>query len=259
MTHVRMLPRGQACRPHPRSTYRPQGLAKISLGLLSVQRHSLYFVKENTMLFTSHPSWSIVAFSIVVSTLSGCTGKPKAVEVPPIKPEEAAQEAMATYDKNGDGQLADEELASCPALQGAIARYDKNRDRKISKVELIERFTTWAQGSIGVARMVCTVTLDGQSLADAKVEFIPEEFLDGAVAPASGTTDKSGRTTLAMDPSKLPSDLQGFRGVNQGLYKIKVTHPSIAIPAKYNTKSTLGKEISVEGGETAMRLPLSSR
>ncbi|MBN1853987.1 MAG: hypothetical protein JW829_14750 [Pirellulales bacterium] len=208
---------------------------------------------------TTHHIRSMLLFAATVWMIAGCSGKPKAVKVPPINPEKSAQEAMAAYDKNGDGQLSIDELTSCPAIQGALGRYDKNRDKMISKEELVERFTMWAQSGIGVTRMICTVTLDQQPLSDANVEFIPEECMGGAIAGASGTTDKIGRASLAMDPSNLPSDLQELRGIHQGLYKIKITHPNINLPPKYNTETTLGKEVSAEMGETAMRIPLSSR
>ena len=62
-----------------------------------------------------------------------------------------------------------------------------------------------------------------------------------------------------MDTQHLPSDLGNLRGVQQGLFKVQITHPKIKIPEKYNTKSMLGKEVSAETGETYWLLELSSR
>jgi hypothetical protein len=53
-----------------------------------------------------------------------------------------------------------------------------------------------------------------------------------------------------------PSD-RGLLGVHYGTYKVEVTHPSVAIPAKYNTATTLGYETEV--GNPSLLLDLRSR
>jgi len=40
---------------------------------------------------------------------------------------------------------------------------------------------------------------------------------------------------------------QNLPVIQPGLYLVEITHPSIAIPAEYNTASTLGLEAGVAG------------
>ena len=44
-----------------------------------------------------------------------------------------------------------------------------------------------------------------------------------------------------------------LQGVQQGLFRVEITHPTVTIPAKYNIETKLGKEVSFELGENVMR------
>jgi hypothetical protein len=202
---------------------------------------------------------TILMISVVVAAdaLLGCSRGPIAIKVPPIKPEAAAEGALSLYDKNGDGLLVADELASCPALVDALKNHiDKNNDQRLSKDELTERFAMWAHGGVGLSYLICRVTVGGRPLAGAQVRLIPETFFDGIIQPAEGTTGSSGSARLAIDKSNLPSDLQGFRGVQQGLYRVEITHQGVNIPAKYNAATTLGVEVSFESGRNVVSFNL---
>jgi hypothetical protein len=202
---------------------------------------------------------TILLISVVVAAdaLLGCSRGPTAIKVPPIKPEAAAEGALALYDKNGDGVLGADELASCPALVDALKNHiDTNNDQRLSKEELTERFAMWAHGGVGISYLVCRVTVAGRPLAGAQVKLVPESFFDGVVQPAEGTTGSSGSARLAIDKSNLPSDLQNFRGVQQGMYRVEITHENMEIPAKYNTGTTLGVEVSFESGRNVVAFNL---
>ena len=80
----------------------------------------------------------------------GCSGRPTALEAPPIQPDAAADAAMSQYDKNGDGRLADKELATSPALAAAVKRLDQDDDGSLSREELLQRFTMWVEGGVGL-------------------------------------------------------------------------------------------------------------
>ena len=202
---------------------------------------------------------TILMISVVVAAdaLLGCSRGPTAIRVPPIQPEAAAEGALLLYDKNGDGLLSADELASCPALVDALKNHiDKNNDQRLSKEELTERFAMWAHGGVGLSYLICRVTVGGRPLAGAQVKLVPESFFGDVIQPAEGTTGSSGSARLAIDKSNLPSDLQSFRGVQQGLYRVEITHQSVNIPAKYNTDTTLGVEVSFESGRNVVSFNL---
>lgn len=76
------------------------------------------------------------------------------------------------------------------------------------------------------------------------------------IQPADGTTSDNGTALLAIDKSNLPADLQNLRGVQQGMYRVEITHPAVAIPAKYNSVTTLGVEVSFETGRNIVTFAL---
>ncbi|MEO2048754.1 MAG: hypothetical protein ABGX16_19535 [Pirellulales bacterium] len=200
-----------------------------------------------------------LVMACIIAILPGCGG-PTAVEVPPIQPDEAAQGVLKQYDTNGDGQLTLEELASCPGIRDAIARYDKDGNQQISAAELSKRFAMWVDGGVGVTTLTCNVMFNGKPLDGAQVQLIPEAFLADAIEPAIGVTDQSGFAILAIDTAHLPDDMKNLRGVvHQGVFRVEITHPSIDIPTKYNSQTTLGQEVSADTGENFIRWKLTGK
>jgi len=198
----------------------------------------------------------ILAF--MIATLVGCPGGPTALDVPLIQPEEAARGALATYDTNGDGQLSIDELEACPGIRDAISRYDKDGGGQIAEEELSKRFAMWSDGGVAVTVLTCNVTLNGKPLAGAQVDLIPETFLAKVVQPATGITSQSGMAILAIDTANLPEDMKNIRGVvHQGVFRVEITHSEIDIPAKYNSRTTLGKEVSADTGENFVKWVLT--
>ncbi len=199
----------------------------------------------------------IVPVVIATVVVLGCSSGPTAVKVPPIEPEAVTDAVISQYDKNGDGQLALEELADCPALLDAMKNnIDKDNDKRLSKEELTERFSMWVKGGVGASFLACRVTKGGRPVEGAHVRLIPESFFGDVIQPAEGTTDKRGSALLAMDSANLPADLQNLRAVQQGLYRVEITHPSVDIPAKFNTQTTLGVEVSFESGRNLVEFKL---
>ena len=192
-----------------------------------------------------------VAVSIGLLPLSsGCSFGPTKVEVPPIEPENLATALMEEYDKNRDETLDSGELAGCPALMDAAKKevVDKNKDKRLSREELVERFAGWANGGIGVSYLSCHVTKGGRPLPGALVKLRPIDLFADVIHSAEGTTNAKGTATLAMDSSHLPESLQRIRAVQQGLYRVEITHDNIVIPDKYNAATTLGLEVSFDSG-----------
>jgi hypothetical protein len=185
---------------------------------------------------------------LALLVFAGCDRKPQRAEVPQHDPAAAAKEAIATYDKNSDGAIAGDELKAVPALvdhpQLPVKLTDKNSDGRITADEIQGRIQAWLDSKVGIMSFHCTVKLDGKPLSGAKVVFEPEAFHKGAVNEATGTTGEDGSAVMAVDQAKLPEHLKGINGMQTGFYKVRITHPSTSVPAKYNTETTLGQEVS---------------
>jgi hypothetical protein len=191
--------------------------------------------------------------AVLAMFLCGCGGL-STVEPPDVDASAAGAAAIVTYDKDADGYLSEEELMGLPAL--TLASADKDKDGKVSADEIAERIRLWSDGETGLMTFYCNVTLDGRVLEGAEVKLDPEPFLGDAVKPASGVMRSDG-AILKIDPELLPEDLKMMRGVQPGLYKVRITHPSAKIPARYNTETTLGQE--VVPGTTGGTYKLTSR
>src|SRR5262249_10296509 len=84
----------------------------------------------------------------LVCLLSGCgDGR---IPVPAVSAEEAGKQAVAKYDKNGDGLLDAEELDRCPALKGSLKLIDKNGDGKLAAGEITDRIAALQATKIGL-------------------------------------------------------------------------------------------------------------
>jgi hypothetical protein len=177
--------------------------------------------------------------AIALITLCGCSGRPGDIDPPDVDPVSAAEAAMKQFDKDGDGQLSAVELEASPGLASAATRYDADKNGSLNVEEVTAGISGWAEGEVGAAAVPFVVQLDGRPLSDAVVKAIPEPFLGDALKPATGTEGY-----LAVAPEDRPPNSPNFPLMQPGLYRIEITHPSISIPAKYNTETTLGHEVS---------------
>lgn len=173
---------------------------------------------------------------LVFSGLSGCgsSGPPRIV--PDLPDASAADKAMELYDTNRDGFLDAKELEKAPGLKAAL----KQKDGKISKEEIAERIKGWADSHFGRVRVPCRVTHNGIPLGGAKVTFVPETFLGGTLQPGSGTTSVTGDVNVSC-ASGADSPVPGL---SLGFYRVEITKAGENIPAKYNTETTLGAEVT---------------
>ncbi len=101
-----------------------------------------------------------------------------------------------------------------------------------------------------------TVKLDGNPLANVVVAFEPA----GGGRPSIGKTDESGHYSLSYNETE--------RGAVVGSHKVSITSPSDApsptgappkdpIPAKYNVKSELTRDVAK--GENSIDFDLTSK
>jgi hypothetical protein len=193
--------------------------------------------------------WRHVCFFGIL--LVGCNRAPDGVAAPELDPQGSTDRVFAEYDANSDKKLSREELTKSPGLLAALVSLDRNRDGAIASDELktsLERFQ--AEGA-GLVTISCMVSRGGRPLENAKVELVPESFLGDFVKPASGVTGPDGTATLSVDESEIPEEYRGrIHGVPTGIFRVVVTHPAIAIPAKYNTQTQLGRIVTRRDHET---------
>ena len=186
-----------------------------------------------------------ISLALLVA-LWGCSRGPKALSVPSFDPAGAAAKAMEMYDSDGDGYVAGEELENAPGLKAALRTLDSNKDGQVSEEEIAGRVRTWDRSQIGMMMFNSDFLLDGRPLADAVVTFDPDEFLGGVVQPAVGVTSMGGTITPKVPKEKRPSP-DTPPGMQAGIYKVrvsKIVDGTETIPARYNTETILGQEVS---------------
>jgi hypothetical protein len=166
----------------------------------------------------------------------GCGGEGRA-PVPPLDPGRAAELALQELDANRDGFLTKDEIAGCPGMLAALSVYDGNGDGKLTREEIAARLQSWFAKKVGLMSFRAAVTYQGKPLGDAKVVLRPEKLLDGAIKPASGTSDANGIVAFQVEDADLHG---GMQILQPGLYRVEVTHPTRPINAKY--RASLGIE-----------------
>ena len=182
---------------------------------------------------------------ISLGSLAAVLGCNNGIEAPAIDAATAARAALMACDKDGDGNISPVELDALPGLKAAQASVDANQDRSISEDELAARLKKFGDDRIGLLPYRCQVRMNGQPLAGAQVRLVPESFLGESVKPAIGETDESGLAGLSV--ADAPG---GARGVQPGMYRVEISKKDGAgkelIPDKYNSKSVLGQEVSLQ-------------
>lgn len=180
---------------------------------------------------------------IMLSVIAvGCSGGPERVKPPRIDIETAASQAMEFYDTNDDGKLSQEELAKCPGVLIGLNKYDANKDKLIDEDEFRTRLSDLLRHKTGATQLACIVTYQGKPLTGAQVVLEPEPYLGHEIQPAEGLTTNAGVADVGIPPDKTPAALRSMKLIQYGTFKVRVTHPKIKIPAKYNTETTLGYE-----------------
>jgi hypothetical protein len=185
--------------------------------------------------------FSRLALLVVVA---GCSRGPGALRPPRIDAIAAASEVMKSLDRDGDGKLSRAEWSGSPEIAAIAASYDKNSDGFLESAELVGGFEAWQKTGVGARSVPFRVTLNGSPLAGATVRLVPAEFLGKAVKPASAQTGQTGGGQLAMAAEDRPKNAPNMPLVQPGIYRVEITHPSAKIPAKYNTETSLGIEIT---------------
>jgi hypothetical protein len=186
---------------------------------------------------------NVVRVIVLISVLAtGCSGGPERVKPPKINASSAANQSMELYDKNHDGKLSQEELGKCPGVLINIDTYDLNHDKMIDEEEFRSHLADLLKSGTGGTELGCNVSYQGKPLAGATVVFEPEPYLGSDIQTAEGVTSNYGSANLGIPAEKVPAALRSIKLIQYGTFKVRITHPTIKIPAKYNTETTLGYE-----------------
>ncbi|WP_148074729.1 EF-hand domain-containing protein [Bythopirellula goksoeyrii] len=188
----------------------------------------------------------VILLVICNLALAGCSSGPTAIRPVDIDADQAGDQAIEFYDKDGDGTLNVDELAAVPGVLKYLDKYDQNADGLVSGDEITERVELWDDQAMGIRTLDVEVTIGARPLQGAEVRFVPESYLGDGPKVASGTTDSKGFAKISVAVDELPDDLRKarMRGLFGGTYKIEVTHPTLKVPATYNTETTLGEEVA---------------
>nr|MBA3481135.1 EF-hand domain-containing protein [Pirellulales bacterium] len=181
---------------------------------------------------------------VALVVFAGCSGRPERFKAPAVDHDEAAAQAIELYDTNGDGGLSTDELKQCPAILAKLTTYDRNGNGSVEEDEIAAHLKQLLNGT-GGTQLSALVTLKGKPLSGANVIMEPEPYLGADVQAAKGVTDGSGSTQLAIPPEFVPEHVRRISAVHYGTFKVRITHPSVAIPGKYNTETELGYETEI--------------
>jgi hypothetical protein len=184
----------------------------------------------------------VTAVVVAVICTIGCNRGPSRIKPPEINPKSAAAEAMKLYDGNHDGSLDAAEAAKCPGIAAEFKTYDVDGNGKITQEEITARISELRKHGVGLTRLNCNVTVNGRGIENATVQFEPEPYLGAQIQAAEGVTNAHGMAQMAISADKLPADQQDLKAVHYGTYKVRITHPSVKLPARYNSETTLGYE-----------------
>ena len=183
-----------------------------------------------------------VVCGLACALLFGCSGRPARIDTPDYDPAAIAAAALAEHDRNEDGLLDGDERSS------AFAYADANADGQVTAAEIEARVEKWIASKIGLQSCLVTVTRRGRPLSQADVQFEPESCMAGRISAAQGRTSDRGMAQLRSQELSVDGWPEGrsLPGLRSGFYKVRITHPTEAIPAKYNTDTILGAEIAPE-------------
>lgn len=152
---------------------------------------------------------------------------------------------MDMYDTNKDGKIAGPELEKAPGVKAALKVMKTDKDKGATKEQIAERIQKWRDSRIGRTSLSCMVMRKGQPLVGASVKFVPEKFLEDALKKtATGTTNQTGMAMMTIQNDPGEEDLPP--GIPPGMYRVEITKAGDNIPAKYNTATVLGQEVSLD-------------
>jgi hypothetical protein len=195
----------------------------------------------------------VAAAALLAILLVGCSSKPQSATIPDWDPSGFASAILEQLDKNSDSAVDNAELAEAPGLAFGAKLIDDDKDGKLSREELEARFAKYRDRELGLTSKEFRVTYNGRPLVGAEVRFVPEFFLSDVIEPATGTTIIQGIVNPSIEGQKTAL-------MRVGYYRVEVTSPNVKLPAKFNTATTVGVEVSpfddAPTGSSSIEIPL---
>ncbi len=187
-------------------------------------------------LFRSSAAWPVFAV-LLLGALAGCGNHLPPRVLPDSVDPDAPNKALQLYDTNHDGAISGAELDNAPGLKAALPFMDENKTGKITAEDIAKRIAFWKETENGRVYFLCTVHHKNEPLVGATVRFVPEKFLGEGLQAGTGTTNKYGAVPVIKSHSEAAA---AINGLSPGMYRVEITKAGEAIPAKYNTATTLG-------------------
>ncbi len=201
---------------------------------------------------SSRLGWGLAVLGLVsFAVYAGCDRQPPRVLQTPISASGAASKAMELYDTNKDGKISGAELDAAPGLKAALKVMKTDKDRGITSDQIVDRVDKWKESKIGRMSVSVQVYRNGQPLSGATVKLVPEKFLSEylTVVP-QGKTNQTGMAMISLPTTPGPEG--DPPGMGPGIYRVEITKDGEAIPAKYNTNTELGQEVSLDNIDMQM-------
>jgi len=190
---------------------------------------------------SSRGATALVAAGAAVALAAGCASGSARVIAPRIDASRAAAAAIRLCDRDGNGVVSPSEAEGSPGLAAAFERSDTNHDGSLSAAEIAARIADWANHGVGIVTPSIQITWNGKPLAGGQVTLVAEPYLSRWLKPAGAAISPSGNCSPSLPPEDLPQGLR--RGMHCGFYTVRVTHPTLTVPARYNEESILGIEV----------------
>lgn len=195
--------------------------------------------------FSNFKMLALGAVSLLI--IGGCMRGPSAIKATYINADSAGQKAIEMYDANKDGKISGAEFDKAPALKQALPNFNSTLEKGVTAADISARIKSWQlSGVTRIMGVTCTVTRNGKPFVGGEVKFVPEKFLGDDLPVATGTTAPDGNALLSV-PVTGKDDPPG---VPPGFYRIEITKAGENIPAKYNTQTIYGEEVSDAPMET---------
>jgi hypothetical protein len=185
--------------------------------------------------------FSKVSTALAALGVAGCIGNsPSRIAAPSWQPFKMADQAIADLDKDSDGKLSAEELEAAPGLKYCARLLDEtygDGDGLLSRDEIKDRLEEYVEMRVGLTAFTCTVRLDGRPLVGASVRLVPEAFLGDVIQTLEAISKGNGEVEFLTEGISVSV-------VPLGMYRVEITSLDFQIPAKYNSQTTLGIEVS---------------
>ena len=182
---------------------------------------------------------------VILCVVAGCNRGPGTISPPDVDASSAAAGAVELYDKNADGQLSKDEWSASPALVAVAPSYDKSGDGTLSVDEISAGIAAWEQSGVGAGTVPFIVRWNGRPLAGATVRLCYSALFGGRRESRFGRDRRrAAQASSSLAAEDRPRNAPNIPLMQPGLYHVEITHPSTKIPAKYNTQTTLGIEIT---------------